>query len=63
MLQAYSKVDSSQIKGENYDQFAIFLELMKSIDHGEDLVMRILGRMPRISGKLLVFHSSIYSAM
>jgi hypothetical protein len=52
MLRAYLQKDPQTYTRENYDQLAVYFELMRVLKRGQDLVKQVCGRMPRMSGAL-----------
>ena len=44
ILSAYARIPATDYCKENYDQFAMYFELMRVVEGGNDLVMEVLGR-------------------
>lgn len=50
VLHAFLRKDPAQYQRENYDQFAVYFELLRVLKGGQGLVTRLCGRPPQPSG-------------
>jgi len=50
VLEAFKNAPPDMFEKENYDQFAIYFELMRSIPVGQQMVLEMFGESPRPSG-------------
>jgi hypothetical protein len=50
MLRAYLQKDPQTYTRENYDQLAVYFELMRVLQRGQNVVKQVCGRVPRMSG-------------
>ena len=57
VLQNFKDINPEDYNKENYDQYGMFYEMMRVIPGGNDLVMDVLGRIPRTTGTL---HSMLF---
>ena len=62
ILSAYRRIPVSEYCKENYDQFAMYFELMRVLQGGNDLVYSTLGRIPRTSGPCATIPSRLHSS-
>ena len=53
VLTTFKDIDPLAYNKENYDQYGMFFELMRVIPGGNELVMDVVGRIPRTTGVCL----------
>lgn len=67
VLKVFSRINVDEYCKENYDQFAMYFEMMRTIEGGNELVEKVLGRIPRTSGPCATIpsrlHASVIAAM
>ena len=54
VLMNFKDIDPADYNKENYDQYGMFFEMMRVIPDGNDLVMNVLGKIPRTTGTFLI---------
>ena len=54
VLDNFKDIDPDDYNKENYDQYGMFYELMRVIPGGDDLVMEVVGRLPRTTGNRIL---------
>ena len=50
VLNTFKDIDPLAYNKENYDQYGMFFELMRVIPGGDELVMDVVGKIPRTTG-------------
>ena len=50
VLNTFKDIDPLAYNKENYDQYGMFFELMRVIPGGAELVMDVVGKIPRTTG-------------
>jgi hypothetical protein len=50
VLNTFKDIDPLAYNKENYDQYGMFFELMRVIPGGDELVMEVVGKIPRTTG-------------
>ena len=61
VLENFKDINPADYNKENYDQYGMFFEMMRVIPDGNDLVMNVLGKIPRTTGTILFFLISWFS--
>merc|ERR1711991_166153 len=61
ILNAFARIPVTDYCKENYDQFAMYFELMRVVRGGNELVYRVLGRVPRTTGPCATIPSRLHS--
>ena len=61
VLENFKDINPADYNKENYDQYGMFFEMMRVIPDGNDLVMNVLGKIPRTTGTILFFLMSWFS--
>lgn len=51
VLNTFKDIDPLAYNKENYDQYGMFFELMRVIPGGNELVMDVVGKIPRTTGQ------------
>ena len=55
VLTTFKDIDPLAYNKENYDQYGMFFELMRVIPGGNELVMNVVGRIPRTTGVFAIY--------
>lgn len=63
LLESFRRLSPRDIQSENYDQLAIYFELLVTIPGGEALAKRVLGRVPSMSGPAATVPSRLHANM
>lgn len=61
LIRLFQQTSSELFEKENFDQFAIYFELMRAVPKGTKLVMDILGYEPRTSGPSATIPSKLHA--
>ena len=61
LIRLFQQTSSELFEKENFDQFAIYFELMRAVPKGTKLVMDILGHEPRTSGPSATIPSKLHA--
>ena len=61
LIRLFKKTGPELFEKENFDQFAIYFELMRVVPKGSELVMDILGYHPRTSGPSATIPSKLHA--
>lgn len=61
LIKLFKQTNPELFEKENFDQFAIYFELMRAVPKGTKLVMDILGYQPRTSGPSATIPSKLHA--
>jgi len=61
LMKLFKQSNQTLFEKENFDQFAIYFELMRAVPKGSELVMEIIGYHPRTSGPSATIPSKLHA--